>query len=160
MNDNEKVLREHLVTELLQSGHAHIDFDAAVKDFPTALRGVRPKGFPHSPWEILEHLRLAQWDILEFSRDAKHVSPDWPSGYWPETPAPPSAKAWDESVAQFRADLDTLAKLAGDPSVDLYAKIPHGTGQTWLRQILMTADHNAYHLGQLMLLRRGLEGAE
>jgi hypothetical protein len=160
MSSNDKALREHLVTELLQSGHAHIDFDAAVKDFPAALRGARPKGFPHSPWEILEHLRLAQWDILEFSRDAKHVSPDWPSGYWPETPAPPSAKAWEESVAQFRADLETLSKLAGDPSVDLFAKIPHGTGQTWLRQILMTADHNAYHLGQLMLLRRGLEGAE
>src|SRR5438445_158452 len=83
--------------------------DAAVKDFPPALRGTRPKGFPHSPWEILEHLRLAQWDILEFSRDAKHVSPDWPSGYWPESPAPPSEKAWDESVAQFRADLAALA---------------------------------------------------
>jgi hypothetical protein len=160
MSNNDKALREHLVTELLQSDHAHVDFDAAVKDFPPALRGVRPKGFPHSPWEILEHLRLAQWDILEFSRDAKHVSPDWPSGYWPETPAPPSTAAWEESVAKFRADLETLARLAGDPSVDLYAKIPHGTGQTMLRQILMTADHNAYHLGQLMLLRRGLEGAE
>src|SRR5262249_34849206 len=131
-----------------------------VKDFPPALRGVRPKGFPHSAWELLEHLRLAQWDILEFARDAKHVSPDWPEGYWPKSPAPPSEKAWDESVAKIKADLAVIAKITGDPSVDLYAKIPHGTGQTWLRQILLTADHNAYHLGQLVLVRRGLEGAQ
>lgn len=157
---NDKALREHLVSELLKSDHAHIDFDSAVKDVPPALRGTRPKGFPHSPWEILEHLRLAQWDILEFSRDAGHVSPEFPSGYWPKTPAPPSEEAWDESIAKFRADLDALAQLAADPSVDLYAKIPHGTGQTWLRQLLMTADHNAYHLGQFMLLRRGLEEAQ
>src|SRR5262249_34891210 len=150
---------EHLIGELLKSDHAHLDFDAAVKDFPPALRGTRPKGFPHSAWEILEHLRLAQWDILEFSRDASHVSPDFPAGYWPETPAAPRARAWDDSIAQYRSDLEALAKLAADPSVDLYAKIPHGTGQTLLRQILMTADHNAYHLGQFVLLRRGLEGA-
>jgi len=155
--NDDNALREHLVSALLKSDQAHIDFDSAVKDVPPAMRGTRPKGFPHSPWEILEHLRLAQWDILEFSRDAAHVSPEFPSGYWPKTPVPPSEEAWDESIARFRADLDALAQLAADSSVDLYAKIPHGTGQTMLRQILMTADHNAYHLGQFMLLRRGLE---
>jgi hypothetical protein len=157
--NNDKALREHLVMELLQSEHAHITFDAAVKDFSPALRGVRPKGFPHSAWELLEHLRIAQSDILEFSRDANYVSPDFPEGYWPKDPAPPSEKAWDESVAQFKSDLAAVAKLAADPKVDLYAKIAHGTGQTLLRQILLTADHNAYHLGQLVLVRRGLESA-
>lgn len=157
--NTDQILRDHLVTELLASEHAHITFDAAVKDFPPALRGVRPKGFPHSAWELLEHLRLAQWDILEFSRDPKHVSPDWPEGYWPKEPAPPSEQAWDDSVAQFKSDLAAIATIARDPKTDLYGKIGHGTGQTWLRQILMTADHNAYHLGQLVLVRRGLEGA-
>ena len=151
----ESVLRDH-VRELLDGGHAHIRFDDAVKDFPEEVRGVRPEGSPHSAWEFLEHLRLAQWDILEFTRDAKHVSPEWPKGYWPESPAPPDAKAWDASVAAFRKDLDDFVAMAVDESIDLAARIPHGDGQTVLREILLVADHNAYHLGQLMLVRRML----
>lgn len=155
MSDSD--LREHLV-ELLDGGHAHIRFDDAVKEFPRELRGVRPAGSPHSAWELLEHLRLAQWDILEFSRDPKHVSPDFPKGYWPSSETPPDDQAWDKSVAAFRRDLHTLADLARDTSIDLYARIPHGDGQTVLREILLAADHNAYHLGQLMLVRRMLAG--
>jgi len=155
MSDSD--LRNHLV-ELLDGGHAHIRFDDAVKDFPREQRGVRPNGCPHSAWELLEHLRLAQWDILEFSRDANHVSPDFPSGYWPASVAPLDDDAWNASVAAFRRDLHALADLARDASVDLYAKIPHGDGQTILREILLAADHNAYHLGQFMLVRRMLAG--
>ena len=146
-------LRDHLRT-LLDWDHAHMKFDDAVEGFPPALRGKRPAGGPHSPWELLEHLRIAQWDILEFTRNPKHVSPPLPAGYWPATEAPPTESAWDESVAAFRADLRALADLTADPSVDLFARIPHGDGQTVLREVLLTADHNAYHLGQLVMVRR------
>lgn len=152
---NESVLREH-IRELLDGGHAHIRFDEAVKDFPAEARGVRPGGSPHSAWELLEHLRIAQWDILEFVRNPKHVSPKWPEGYWPESSAPPNAKAWDASVTAMREDLDAFLALAGDESLDLGARIKHGDGQTILRELFLVADHNAYHLGQLMLVRRML----
>jgi len=146
-------LRQHLL-ELLDGGHAHATFDAAVRNLSVALRGKRPKGAEHSPWEILEHLRIAQWDILEFSRDAKHESPDWPGGYWPRTAAPPDEKDWDQSIRTFRRDLKAMCDLVKNPSTDLYARIPHGTGQTILREALLAADHNAYHLGELVLARR------
>ena len=152
MND-EKALREQLV-RLLDWDGAHARFDDAVKDFPEELRGTRPAGGPHSAWELLEHLRITLWDILEFSRDAKHVSPEFPSGYWPSSEAPPAPAAWDESAEAYRRDLRALAGLAGDESVDLYARIPHGDGQTILREIVLAADHNAYHDGQLMMVRR------
>jgi hypothetical protein len=152
-----KELREQLTTAL-DWDSAHLRFDDAVKDFPAELRGTRPPGGPHSPWELLEHLRITLWDILEFSRDAKHVSPEFPTGYWPATQAPPDGKAWDASVAAYRADLRALAELTGDESVDLFARIPHGDGQTILREVLLSIDHNAYHLGQLMIVRRTLEG--
>jgi len=147
------VLRQHLL-DLLRGGHAHADFDAAVSDLPSQLRGKKPKGAPYTAWQLLEHLRLAQWDILEFSRDPKHVSPKWPDGYWPKTEAPPSAAAWNNSVRSFRADLKAIAKLVDNPKSDLFARIPHGDGQTLLREALLVADHNAYHIGQLVLLRR------
>jgi hypothetical protein len=150
---NEKALREHLLF-LLRDGGAHINFEAAVKGLPVSLRGKRPKGAEHSPWEILEHMRLAQWDILEFSRDAKHASPKWPEGYWPKSPAPPGAGAWAKSVRAFREGLEAMCKLIEDPSTDLFARIPHGDGQTILREALLVADHNAYHIGQLVLVRR------
>jgi hypothetical protein len=148
--------REQL-REFLDGGHAHIRFDDAVKDFPANLRGVRPQGSPHSAWELLEHLRIAQWDILEFSRNAKHVSPKWPEGYWPESPEPPNAQAWDASVKTFREDLDAAVAMATDESIDLAARIPHGDGQTILRELFLIADHNAYHVGQLVLVRKILE---
>lgn len=150
---HDAALREHLVN-LLSEGHAHATFDAAVKDMPEDLRGKRPKGSEHSAWEILEHLRIAQWDILEFSRDAKHKSPEWPKEYWPTSPEPPDDKAWDKSVRAFRKDLKAMCDLVSDKSTDLYAKIPHGDGQTILREALLAADHNAYHVGELVLLRR------
>ena len=154
---NDKALRDHLL-KYIDWDNAHPKFDDAVKDFPPALRGKRPEGSPHSAWELLEHLRIAQWDILEFTRDPKHVSPKFPDGYWPTTEAPPTETAWDESVAAYRKDLRALAALTADESIDLYARIPHGDGQTVLRQILLTADHNAYHLGQLMMVKRILGG--
>jgi len=150
---HDESLRDHLLY-LLGGGGAHLDFDSAVADLPAALRGVRPQGLPYSAWELLEHMRIAQWDILEFSRDAKHVSPDWPKGYWPADPAPPDATAWDKSVAAFRADLAEMRSLVEDPKTDLHTRIPHGEDQTILREALLVADHNAYHLGELVLVRR------
>jgi hypothetical protein len=152
---NDASLRQHLL-DLLNGGNAHADFDLAVKNLPADLRGKRPRGAEHSPWEILEHMRIAQWDILEFSRDPNHKSPEFPGGYWPATQAPPDQKAWDKSVRAFRKDLRDLCDLVAAESTDLFARIPHGDGQTILREALLTADHNAYHLGQLVLVRRRL----
>ncbi len=146
-------LRKHLL-ELLAGGHAHADFDKTVANLPANLRGTKVKGAPHTAWQLLEHMRIAQRDILEFSRNAKHVSPPWPSGYWPKTEAPPNAAAWTNSIRSFRADLKSMAKLVSSKNTDLFARIPHGDGQTILREALLVADHNAYHLGQLLLLRR------
>ena len=153
MTRNDRSLRQHLLY-LLGGGGAHADFDGAVADLPAALRGVRPPGVPWSPWELLEHMRIAQWDILEFSRDPKHVSPKWPKGYWPKSAAPRNGAAWEKSVAGFREDLAAMRQLVEDPKTDLHARIPHGDGQTILREALLVADHNAYHLGQLVLVRR------
>ena len=152
---SDKSVREHLL-KLLEGGHAHVTFEAAVKGIPAALRGKRPKGAEHSPWEILEHMRIAQWDILEFSRDAKHASPEWPGGYWPKTPAPPNRNAWNQSVRAFLADQAAMGALVTDESSDLFAPIPHGDGQTILREALLVADHNAYHLGELVTVLRTL----
>ena len=151
--DETKTLRDQVV-ELLGSNHAHANFDAAVRDFPAALRGKKAGKAPHTAWQLLEHLRLAQWDILEFSRNPRHKSSPWPEGYWPATSAPPDEKAWDKSVRRFRADLKAMQKLVADPVSDLFAPFPHGDGQTLLRETLLLADHNAYHIGQLVLLRR------
>ncbi len=150
---HDRLLRQHLL-DLLTGSNAHADFEASIKGLPAALRGKRPKGAEHSPWELLEHLRIAQWDILEFSRNAKHKSPDWPGGYWPSAAMPPDENAWDKSVRAFRKDLKTFCDLILAPETDLYAKIPHGDGQTILREALLIADHNAYHVGQLILVRK------
>ena len=146
-------LRQHLC-ELLVGGHAHLNFDAAIAGLPAALRGARPAALPHTPWRLVEHLRIAQWDILRFSVDPAHVSPEFPAGYWPEGDAPPDAGAWDRSVAAFRSDLQAMIDLVSDPARDLFAPFPHGQGQTLLREALLVADHNAYHLGQLVTVRR------
>ncbi len=146
-------LREQLVY-LLDGGGAHVDFTAAVAGLPAALRGIRPSGLPHTPWELLEHMRIAQSDILEFTRKPKHVSPPWPAGYWPATQAPPDDSAWEKSVKAFRADLAAIRRMVKNPKVNLHAKIPHGTGQTVLREVLLVADHNSYHLGEMILVRR------
>ncbi|HXQ27407.1 MAG TPA: DinB family protein [Candidatus Acidoferrales bacterium] len=150
---DEKILRDY-VRRAMDSHEAHVDWKGALKNFPAKHRGTRPKGAPHSAWELLEHVRIATWDILEFSRDAKHVSPDWPGGYWPKKPAPPNAAAWEKSVKSLEHDLEEMGKLVTDPKTDLLARIPHGSGQTILREAVLIADHNAYHLGQLVLVRR------
>ncbi|HTU20895.1 MAG TPA: DinB family protein [Gemmataceae bacterium] len=151
--NTDQALRDHLLY-LIRGGGAHLDFDKAIADLPSALRGAKAAGSPHTPWRILEHMRIAQWDILEFSRNPKHVSPEFPDGYWPQGDAPPDDAAWDRSVAAFRTDLQAMQKLVADPATDLFAAIPHGEGQTTLREALLVVDHNAYHLGQLVLLRR------
>jgi len=150
-------LREH-VLNLLSGAWAHMEFDKAVGDFPSDLRGTKADKLPYTAWELLEHMRIAQWDILEFSRNPQHVSPDWPAGYWPETRVPDSNSAWDESVKLFKDDLEAMRELVSSPDTDLFARIPHGTGQTILREAMLVADHNAYHLGQLVLLRKLLAG--
>ena len=153
--DKDKALRQHL-TYLLTEGGAHLDFDAAVKAMPLALQGKVPKGGEHSPWQLLEHIRTALWDILEFVRNSNHVSPKWPEGYWPAKASPPSKSAWNKSVAEVRKLMKEMVSLVEDNSMDLFAKIPHGDGQTILREALLVADHNAYHLGQLVEVRRAL----
>ena len=149
----DRALREHLVN-LLDSRGAHVSTEHVLGDFPAELRGVRPEGLPFTAWRLLEHLRIAQWDILEFSRDAQHVSPEFPKGYWPDSDAPPDAAAWDRSIQAFQADLRAMMRLVKNRSTDLTARIRHGDGQTILREALLVADHNAYHLGQLVMLRR------
>jgi hypothetical protein len=151
----DKALREHLLY-LLRGGGAHLNFEKAIGGLPAVLRGVKPANLPFSAWRLQEHLRIAQWDIVEFSVNPKHVSPAWPDGYWPEGDGPPSDAAWEKSIEQFRADLKRMEELVANPRTDLYAAIPHGQGQTILREALLMADHNAYHLGQLVLVRRML----
>ena len=141
------------LTKLLKSGEAHATFEDAVKELPAALRGLVPEGAEHSAWQVLEHLRLAQEDILDFSINPKYKAKEWPKDYWPEA-VPPNAKAWGASVKGYLKDREAVCALVADPKTDLYAKIPHGDGQTILREALLVADHNAYHLGELVLLRR------
>ena len=153
--NKERALREQLVY-LLKGGGAHVHFTDALEGFPAGKYGTFAPGTKHTGWQLLEHARIAQWDILEFSRDPKHVSPDFPGGYWPKTPVPPNEGAWPESVAAFERDLKAMVSLVENPRTDLFANIPHGQGQTILREALVLADHNSYHLGQLVDLRRAL----
>jgi hypothetical protein len=152
---HDKSLREHLLY-LLRDGGAHASFDDAIRDWPMQLVSVKVAKFPHTAWMLLEHMRLTQWDILEFTRNPKHVSPDWPEGYWPASEKPPSEKTWNETVSAFKRDLREMEKLVADKKTDLHAKIPWGDGQTVLREALLVADHNAYHVGQLMMLRKSI----
>jgi hypothetical protein len=150
---NETLLRQHVVN-LLTSKEAHANFESAIKGLPVTLRGEKPNGAEHSPWEILEHLRIAQWDILDFSVNPKYKALDWPAEYWPKSQAPASDAEWNSSVQSFLKDRKKMCDLVADESTDLFQKIPHGDGQTILREALLTADHNAYHVGELVLLRR------
>lgn len=147
------VLRDHLV-RLLTWHSAHHHLDDVVADWPADQRGVVPDGLPYSGWQLLEHLRYTQRDILDFSRDPGYRTPHWPDDYWPETTAPPSSVDWDRSVERVRSDLRAMCALIEDPANDLYAPIPHGDGQTLLREAVLLADHNAYHVGQLVVVRR------
>ncbi|TWU12137.1 DinB superfamily protein [Symmachiella macrocystis] len=152
---SDQALRDHAIY-LLNGGGGHLHFDKAIADLPAELRGAIIQGVSHTPWRLLEHMRIAQWDILEFSRNPDHVSPDFPVGYWPDGDAPPDSAAWHETVASFKSDLQEMVDLVSNPATDLFAVIPHGSGQTILREALLVADHNAYHLGQLVVIRQAL----
>jgi hypothetical protein len=152
MRDPDDALREHLIDNL-DGENAHRGFAGIAQDWPSELRGTRPDDLPHSGWELVEHLRLAQRDILDFWQNPGYTAPDWPDGYWPDEREPPSDDAWDASLQQFDDDLATLKSLIRE-TADLHAEIPHGSGQTYLREALVVADHNAYHLGQLVTVRR------
>jgi len=155
MMNNDQALREHLLS-LMRGGNAHIDFDSLISDFPVDKINEKVECVPYTSWGILEHMRIAQWDILEFSRNPKHVSPPWPDGYWPPADSRADKAAWNRSIEDFRADLKAMEKLVADPATDLFAPIPHGNGQTILREALLVADHNAYHLGALAVIKRAL----
>jgi uncharacterized damage-inducible protein DinB len=148
-------LREQLA-RFIDFGEAHVTAEAAMADLDPALQGKRPEGLPHSAWELLEHIRLTQHDILDFCVNPKYEEMKWPDDYWPPSPAPPNADAWKKRVASFRKDRDAFRKLAMDPKIDLFAKIPHGDGQTYLRELLLAQDHLSYHTGQLVLVRQAL----
>lgn len=151
--DPDDPLRRQLLA-LLDSRSAHVAFDAAVRNLPAEARGRRPERLPYSPWELLEHIRIAQWDILDFCRNPDYEQPDWPDAYWPEGPEPPEEEAWTNAIAAYRRDRETMKDLVRDTDLDLHAEIPHGDGQTYLREVLLVADHTSYHLGQLVTVRR------
>jgi DinB family protein len=156
MTQSDQTLRDHLLYVLRGEG-AHINFEDFVKDFPAALCGERVEGLPYTAWQVLEHIRIAQWDILEFSRNAKHVSPKWPEGYWPPQDQTGTPELWQQTIDKFRSDAKQMEELVANPSADLLAKISHGTGQTILREALLVADHNSYHLGALVVMSRILK---
>jgi hypothetical protein len=152
----DRLLRDHVVA-LLRSENAHVGFERVIGGWPERLRGVHAEGLPHTGWQLLEHLRLAQVDILDYTRDPEHESPPWPEGYWPPDPAPPNRRAWNASVERFRHDLEAMCALVADPTRDLLEPFPWiEDGPTLLREALLLADHNAYHLGQMVDLRRAL----
>jgi hypothetical protein len=156
MNPDE-ILRKHVLA-LLDGGNAHMTFDDAVADFPMDKINEKPPNVPYTPWHLVEHLRIAQWDILEYARNPDHVSPEWPKGYWPDRGTKADAAAWERSIQQFRDDLAAMKALVKDPATDLYSPIPHGYGgHTILREALLVADHNAYHIGELGILRQVME---
>lgn len=150
---NDETLRRQLAA-ILSWKDAHVAFDEAIEGIPPDARGKRPESLPYSAWQLLEHLRRAQWDILDFCVNPDYEEMKWPDDYWPSSPQPPDAGAWDDSIRRYREDRVALERLAMDPAVDLFARIPHGSGQTFLRELLLVADHAAYHVGQLVLLRR------
>ena len=153
VSDPNAALRAQLV-RFLNWHDAHPDFDTAVDGIPPHLRGEVPGGLPYSAWQLLEHLRMAQHDILDFCVNPAYEEKKWPDDYWPASAAPPSAGAWDQSIAEYRRDREAMQRLAQDPHVDPFSRIPHGTGQTYLREILLVVDHAAYHIGQIVLVRR------
>ncbi len=161
MKDANAVMREQLA-ELLQGKSAHLSFDDAIAGLPPKMRGAKPPGIPHSVWRLVEHMRIAQWDILQFSKNGRHKSPKWPEGYWPKGDAPRDAKQWNQTVKQFRADLKAMMRMVKDKKVDLLAPIPGGQGQAVFREAMLVADHNSYHVAQIVMVRRMLgvwEGA-
>jgi uncharacterized damage-inducible protein DinB len=153
--ESDQAVRKQLIA-LLHGGHSHVTFSKAVAGFPLDRVGTRPEGVPHSAWEQLEHMRIAQEDILRFSQSGEYVSPEWPAGYWPASPLPADAGAWDRSVRAFQSDLAEFESMLRDPGTDLYQPFPWGQGQTLFREALVLGNHNSYHTGQLVLLRQAL----
>ena len=151
--NNDKVLRDQLLAQL-RGGQAHMGFEEAVADFPMAHINTRPPNVTYTFWHLIEHIRITQWDILEFVRNPDHVSPNWPKGYWPDPAQQATPDQWKATVAAFHKDIKDLEALATDPATDLFSPIPHGDGQTILREILLVADHNAYHIGEFGILRQ------
>ena len=151
--DPDTLVREQL-RELLEGGNAHMTFDEAVANFPREHMNSKAPNVPYTPWHLLEHIRLAQWDILEFIRNPHYVSPTWPEGFWPAEVAQADEVAWEKTIASLRADLQSLLEIVNDPTVNLYTPIPHGDGQNILREILVVSDHNAYHIGEFATLRQ------
>ena len=154
MTTDESLALRTMLVDALRGHQAHIDFDSALEDFPVEARGWKPHGSPHTAWQLLEHMRLSQWDILEFSRNPKHKSPEWPDGYWPKTEAPPSDKAWNDSIKAFQRDAAEFNKLVQDLQTKLLEPFEHGDGQTLFREALLLVCHNSYHLGQLVYLKK------
>ena len=151
--DTDRVLRDQL-SRLLERSEAHAGFDAAVAGIEPEARGIRPAGLPHSPWELLEHIRIAQRDILEYCQTGPYAGRPWPEGYWPPTPEPPTPEAWSESVEAVRSDREEFQQLIAASDIDIFGAVPHGAKHTYLREVLLAADHNAFHVGQLMVVRR------
>jgi hypothetical protein len=156
MTDADKVLRTQ-IKALLQGGNAHMSLNEAVANFPLEYINTNPPNVSYTPWHLLEHLRITQWDILEFMRNPTHKSPTWPEGYWPAPDAQADQAIWTKNIAAFCADLDALVELADDTSVDLYTPLPHGSGQNVVRELLLVADHNAYHIGEFAILRQVMD---
>lgn len=150
---SDATLRDQLLA-LLKGGNAHLTFDDVIADFPPAAMNQQPPNVPYTPWHILEHLRITQWDILEFVRNPRHVSPEWPKGYWPAPDATTDVAGWQATIDAFRADLAAVQEIVRDPSIDLSAELPHAPGYTYIREVLLVADHNAYHIGEFAILRQ------
>lgn len=153
--DRDTALRAQ-VAKLIDWEEAHASFDKSVAGVPAQSRGVRPAGYAHSVWELVEHIRIAQWDILSFCVASQYKELEWPKDYWPATPAPPDAKAWEGSLASYHRDVQALKALAMDPAIDLFSRVPHGSGQTYLRELFLVADHTSYHVAQIVDVRRML----
>jgi hypothetical protein len=151
--DEDAILREQLLA-LLRGGNAHMPFDEAVADFPVGAINARPPNVPYSPWHLLEHMRITQWDILEFIQNPDHVSPKWPEGYWPALNAQANELRWFETISNFQADLSDLEEIVKNPATHLCAPITHAPGYTIFREILLVSDHNAYHVGEFAILRQ------
>lgn len=156
MMSTDQIMREQLLA-LLRGGHAHMAFDEAVADFPLGFINRKPPNVPYTPWHLLEHLRLAQWDILEFIRNPNHISPDWPTGYWPSPQAQADAVQWQQTIAAFRADLKALEEITANPKTDLFAPLPQGLPYTVFREIMVVANHNSYHIGEFAILRQVMD---
>jgi len=152
-NNNDAITRKHLI-ELITGGNAHATLDEALSNLPPELRGVKPDNLPYSIWQLAEHIRIVQWDILEFSKDQSHQSPKWPDEYWPKEAAPENDAAWDKTIGQIKKDADSFIALLNDTKNNLYEPLPHGDGQTLLREALLVGDHASYHTAEIIVLRR------